>query len=273
MTLELTIEIIVVWLISLAGNWLAYVVSTAVLVRSYRYFWDKGLAAYKIQEREASQADIDRERKSSLRAVWIFSVIYAAVYFGAEYGVFTIYLGIDPLGWGYFVFSIVAILIAHDAYFYWTHRALHLRRFARFHRTHHQSITPTAYACYAFDTPEAIIQGLFLPLWLLIAPMQLPALIISFSYMMIRNMLGHSGVELFPRGPGRSKWFGWLVTHTDHDLHHSTFRHNYGFHFTFWDRLMGTEHPLTREQRLSSGGETPATLSAKDTLDEGVETA
>ena len=25
--------------------------------------------------------------------------------------------------------------------------------------------------------------------------------------------------------------------------HNGSFRHNYGFYFTFWDRLMGTEHP------------------------------
>ena len=268
----LTVEILVVWLTALGIHWTVYVGSTGIVTRCYQFFWEKGLAEYKIQHREASAADIRREIKSSLRTVIIFSVIYAAIYLGAEAGVFTIYFGVDPLGWAYLLFSIAAILLAHDAYFYWTHRLLHLRPFARFHRTHHQSITPTAYACYAFDAEEAVIQGMFLPLWLLIAPMQMPALYVSVSVMMIRNTLGHSGVELFPRG-GRSKWFSWLVTHTDHDLHHSTFRHNYGFHFTFWDRVMGTEHPITREQRLSSKLKMPDGLAVPANLDESVETA
>jgi sterol desaturase/sphingolipid hydroxylase (fatty acid hydroxylase superfamily) len=28
-----------------------------------------------------------------------------------------------------------------------------------------------------------------------------------------------------------------------HDLHHSEGRHNFGLYFTWWDRMMGTEHP------------------------------
>jgi Delta7-sterol 5-desaturase len=257
-------NIVVVWLISLTIHLIVYVISTSVVVYSYRFFWKRGLAEYKIQEREASPADIRREIRSSLGTVLIFSVIYAGVYFGARAGVFTIYLGIAPLGWGYMLFSIAAIIVAHDAYFYWTHRLLHIRRFARFHRTHHQSITPTAYSCYAFGVVEATMHGFFLPIFLLIAPMQLPALFISITFMMIRNILGHSGVELFAHGAERSKWFGWLVTNTDHDLHHATFHHNFGFHFTWWDRLMGTEHPSVRELRktrwLTSAARKPAAL-------------
>jgi len=264
---ELAGKILAVWLVSLTVHLIVYAISTAIVIHSYRLFWNRGLAEHKIQKREASPADIRREIRSSLGTVLIFSVIYAGVYFGARGGVFTIYLGIEPLGWAYLLFSIAAIIVAHDAYFYWTHRLLHMRRFARFHRTHHQSITPTAYSCYAFDVSEATLHGFFLPIWLMIAPMQLPALCISITFMMIRNILGHSGVELFAHGPVRSKWFGWLVTNTDHDLHHATFHYNFGFHFTWWDRLMGTEHPSAREMRkthwLKSGIRRPAVLRAR----------
>jgi Delta7-sterol 5-desaturase len=242
-------NILAIWLISLTVNLLVYVVTTATFIHSYRFLWKKGLAKYKIQEREASPADIRREIKSSLRTVLIFSVIYAGIYFGWSAGIFTIYLGIAPLGWGYMLFSFVAIIVAHDAHFYWTHRLLHLRRFRRFHRTHHQSVTPTAYACYSFDGSEAILHGLFLPIWLLIAPMQLPALCIAITLMMIRNTLGHTGVELFAHAGERSKWLGWLVTNTDHDLHHVAYHYNFGFYFTWWDRLMGTEHPSAHKLR------------------------
>lgn len=271
--LNLTGYILAVWLVSLSIHLIVYITATAMVIRSYRLFWTRGLADYKIQQREASPDDIRREIKSSLRTVLIFSVIYAGVYFGTRTGLFTIYLGVAPLGWVYMLFSMAAIIIAHDAYFYWTHRLLHVPRFARFHRTHHQSTTPTAYSCYAFDASEAILHGLFLPIWLLIAPMQLPALFLSISFMMVRNILGHSGVELFARGPTRSRWFGWLVTNTDHDLHHATFRYNYGFHFTWWDRLMGTEHPNVIEQRTrrsAAMARTTAALSALTAEDTSV---
>jgi Delta7-sterol 5-desaturase len=240
-----------VWLVSLTLNLFAYVVVTAAFIHSCRF-----LATYKIQQREASPADIRREITSSLRTVLIFSVIYAGIYFGARAGVFKIYLGVAPLGWGYMLFNILAVIVAHDAHFYWTHRLLHLRRFRRFHRTHHQSITPTAYACYAFDGSEAILHGLFLPIWLLFVPMQLPALFIAVTLMMVRNAFGHTGVELFAHSTERSKWFGWLGSNTDHDLHHTTFHYNFGFYFTWWDRLMGTEHPDAREFRKTRWSKT-----------------
>jgi sterol desaturase/sphingolipid hydroxylase (fatty acid hydroxylase superfamily) len=90
--------------------------------------------------------------------------------------------------------------------------------------------------------------------------------------MLIRNVCAHSGVELFAHGSERSKWFGWLVTNTDHDLHHATFHYNFGFHFTWWDRLMGTEHPGARElrkpRRLTSAVKSPGLLPARaDTVD------
>jgi lathosterol oxidase len=266
--LDIAGTILVVWLASLAVHLLVYAFATATVIHAYRFFWKRGLSACKIQEREASPADIRREIRSSLGTVLIFSVIYAGVYFGATAHVFIIYTGIAPLGWPYLVFSVIAMILAHDAYFYWTHRLLHLRPFARFHRTHHQSTTPTAYSCYAFDPSEATLHGLFQPLFLLLMPMQLPALLFAIGFMMVRNILGHSGVELFARNRARrSRWFGWLVTTTDHDLHHSAYNYNFGFHFTWWDRLMGTEHPAvesTRPQRLfgASAG-SPVLLSAK----------
>jgi sterol desaturase/sphingolipid hydroxylase (fatty acid hydroxylase superfamily) len=243
-------EVLTAWLVFLAIHGSVYVVSTAIVVRSYRHFWSRSVAACKVQEREATAADVSREIRSSIGTILIFSTIYAAVYFGVRLHIFTIHVGIAPLGWGYLAFSVAAMILAHDAYFYWTHRLLHLPPFRRFHRTHHASITPTAYSCYAFDPSEATMHGLFQPLFLLILPMQLPGLVIAIGFMMVRNILGHSGVELFARSKERSKWFGWLVTTRDHDLHHSSYHYNFGFHFTWWDRLMGTEHPSVEISRI-----------------------
>ena len=237
------------WLAFLVMHLAVYAASTAIVIQSYRFFWSRGLSALKVQEREASAEDIRREIRASLQTALVFSVVYAGVYFGARAHIFTIHLGIEPLGWGYLAFSIAAMIVAHDAYFYWTHRLLHWRPLARFHRTHHQSITPTAYSCYAFDPAEAILHGLFQPLFLLLMPMQVPGLVIAIGFMMVRNILGHSGVELFARSKERSNWFGWLVTTRDHDLHHSSYHYNFGFHFTWWDRLMGTEHPSAETSR------------------------
>jgi sterol desaturase/sphingolipid hydroxylase (fatty acid hydroxylase superfamily) len=60
----------------------------------------------------------------------------------------------------------------------------------------------------------------------------------------LRNAMGHAGVELMPRWWLSSRLTRWISTTTHHNLHHAgSFNHNYGFYFTWWDRLMGTEHP------------------------------
>ena len=241
--------LVVVWLVSLTINLLFYAVTTCSIFCALRLFWKKGLERHKIQQREASRADVRREILTSLRSVLIFSVIYTATYFGTKANLFIVYPGIQPLGILYLVASIGAILVAHDTYFYWIHRLMHHRYFfRRFHRTHHKSVTPTVFACYALDVPEAVLLGCFIPLWLLVVPMQLAGLLIPATLVLFRNAIGHCGVELFAHGASRSRWFGWLATNTDHDLHHSTGRYNYGFLFSGWDRLMGTEYPTRRDQ-------------------------
>ena len=65
------------------------------------------------------------------------------------------------------------------------------------------------------------------------------ALFLFLTRMILRNAIGHSGFELLPR-----RWQRLPITSvTHHDLHHSTTRWNYGLYFTWWDRLMRTEHP------------------------------
>jgi lathosterol oxidase len=74
--------------------------------------------------------------------------------FGVSFG-----LGTDLL-------ILAAIVIAHDAYFYWAHRIMHHPKlFKHFHRAHHRSITPTPWAAYSFAIPEAAAMFLFVPIW------------------------------------------------------------------------------------------------------------
>jgi sterol desaturase/sphingolipid hydroxylase (fatty acid hydroxylase superfamily) len=203
-----------------------------------------GLARRKIQARSADAADIRRELMASLRTALIFSLVGFGIYLGARTRYFVIDPDFSQRGFAYLVLSLVALLIGHDGYFYWTHRAMHHSRLYRlFHRTHHLSVTPTPFAAYAFSTPEALVQAAFLPLALLVAPLHELAIFVFLTVMIVRNVMGHAGHEIHPRvlGPGRT--LGFLTTTTHHDLHHQSFRSNFGLYFTWWDKLMGTEHP------------------------------
>ena len=116
------------------------------------------------------------------------------------------------------------------------------------HRLHHRSTTPTPFAAYAFAAPEAAVQALFVSLWICLIPTPDFALFLLLGIMIVRNVIGHAGTELHPRGMA-DHWLGGLFTTTvHHDLHHGGgFSHNYGLYFTWWDGMMGTEHPRYRE--------------------------
>ncbi|MFM5917424.1 MAG: sterol desaturase family protein [Novosphingobium sp.] len=136
----------------------------------------------------------------------------------------------------------MAIMLAHDTYFYWTHRAMHLKGlFVPFHRLHHKSNNPSPWSAYSFSLLESIVQGAFFPIYLTYVPTPLPALI-AFGFVQISfNVIGHGGIELAPRWSVIRLKF--LTGVTFHDLHHAYYNCNYGLYFRFWDRLMGSEHP------------------------------
>jgi Delta7-sterol 5-desaturase len=225
-----------------------YVIATLVMTA---ILWIVQRTAYKvrvIQDRRPTAADYRREMAASFRSVVVYALVatpalwvrsngYAAGSFeGASSGL-TIAL------------YVIILLVAHDAYFYWTHRAMHHKRLFRlFHRTHHWSVTPTPFAAYAFDWQEAIVQALFVSLWICLIPTPDFAMFLFLGIMIVRNVWGHCGAELHPAGFADHWFWGLLTTTTHHDLHHcGSFRHNFGLYFTWWDRMMGTEHPRYRE--------------------------
>jgi len=207
-------------------------------------FWRRRFAARKIQPRSARHGDYARELIASLRTILIFSLTGLGLYVAYRSGWLTVYKGFAERGPIYFGITLVMMVLAHDAWFYWTHRAMHHPRlFRTFHWTHHRSKTPTPWTAYAFDAPEAILTAAFVPLWIALVPMHEGAVYAFMTWQIVRNVMGHAGVELSPVSGRRSRLWGWLNTTTHHDLHHQSGRYNYGLYFSWWDRWMGTEHP------------------------------
>ena len=200
-------------------------------------------ASRKIQQREATRADFMREFGASLRTVLVYTVLAVPMVWAFRNGYLREYAGaVTPLTYaGY----LVAVLLAHDTWFYWTHRAMHHPRlFKAFHRFHHRTVTPTAWTAYSFAIPEAALSFLFMPVFFAILPTPKPVIFAFLAIMILRNAMGHAGLELHARGWASHPLLKWISTTTHHDLHHAgSFNHNFGFYFTWWDKLMGTEHP------------------------------
>ncbi len=202
------------------------------------------LAGRKIRDSRPPGRQLMTEFAVSIRSIMIFSTV----------GLLTFALfraGLLPgpniaRSWGpvWFWTSLVLMVVAHDAWFYWTHRLIHDRRlFRTFHRRHHRSNNPSPFTAYSFDLGEAFINGVFVPLWMILIPTQWPVVGLFMLHQIVRNTIGHSGYELFPAGKDGRPLIPWLTTVTHHDLHHAQAGWNYGLYFTWWDKLMGTEHP------------------------------
>jgi Delta7-sterol 5-desaturase len=176
-----------------------YLVAAGLMAVILRVFWRAGLSARKIQAFCPMPRDMRREIVTSLRTAAIFSLLGFGLYVAASHGWIMLYADFGQRGVGYLLLTLTVMIVAHDAYFYWTHRLMHHRRLFRwFHLTHHESQAPTPWAAYAFATPEALVQGAFVPLFVAVVPTHELALFVFMAFQIVRNVMGHAGVEVYP---------------------------------------------------------------------------
>lgn len=205
----------------------------------------KKIAGKKIQQKFPRLLDYTREIGFSILTIFIMAFIPAIVIGSPSLSKYTrFYTDIQQHSMTWFVLAFPVMAIIHDTYFYWMHRAIHHPRvFKLVHLVHHQSTNPSPFAAYAFHPLEAILEaGIFL-VFVFTIPVHFYHLIFFFLFMIIYNVYGHLGWELYPKGFSKH-WLGkWINTSVNHNLHHQYFKGNYGLYFLFWDRLMGTIRP------------------------------
>ena len=198
-------------------------------------------AARKIQSRRPGLEDYVREIGYSLLTTSVYATVALVTVNLERSGLLRIYGDWGTYHWMYALVSLPLLLVMHDAYFYWVHRLMHVPwLFRRFHLVHHRSRTPTPWAAYAFAPGEAFLMAVFVPAVTSVMPVHEVVLFLFLAIMILRNAMGHSGVEFHPPGWVDSP-FDVLTTVVHHDLHHQRSRGNYGLYFTWWDRWMGTE--------------------------------
>jgi sterol desaturase/sphingolipid hydroxylase (fatty acid hydroxylase superfamily) len=148
-----------------------------------------------------------------------------------------------PLWW--MPLSVLAFLLVHDAYFYWTHRLMHGSwAFRTMHAVHHASRPPTAWAAMSFHPWEALSGAIVIPALVFLIPIHVAMLGLVLTIMTVMGVTNHMGWELFPDFLVRSRVGKWLITATHHQRHHQQYRCNYGLYFRLWDRLCGTDKGL-----------------------------
>lgn len=222
------------------------VMLAAIAVAEHKYKMDR-----KIQKRKATAADKKREFFASLRSLVVYTIVATPTFYLIHNGILPSKV-IHGAGLLQSLAYFALLIVVHDAWFYWTHRTMHHRvLFKTLHKLHHKSVAPTPFAAYAFNVGEAVVQAVFVVAWIMVIPTPRASIVLFMTAVMVRDVINHAGTELFPRSAIDHWFWGKIITATHHDLHHSGgLGYNFGLYFTWWDRLMKTEHPSYRERFL-----------------------
>lgn len=202
----------------------------------------KKIGYQKIQKKFPGNKDYFREISYSISTIAIFALVPLVILQTPQIRKHTLfYTGIHQYGWLYFFLTFPLMFLIHDTYFYWTHRLMHHKKlFKIFHLVHHYSTNPSPWAAYSFHPLEAIVEAGIFVVFLFMIPIHPLQLGIFFLAMIIYNVYGHLGYELYPKGFSRH-WIGrWINTSVNHNMHHQYFKGNYGLYFLWWDRWMHT---------------------------------
>jgi sterol desaturase/sphingolipid hydroxylase (fatty acid hydroxylase superfamily) len=202
----------------------------------------KMMKSKKIQAKYPQLKDYTREIGFSITTIFILAVIPTMILGSPELAKHTkFYTDINQHSIAWFIIAFPVMAIMHDTYFYWMHRLIHHPKLFKWvHLVHHKSTNPSPFAAYAFHPFEAVLESLIFLIFVFTIPVHLYHLLFFFLFMILYNVYGHLGWELYPRGFNKH-WLGkWINTSVNHNQHHQYFKGNYGLYFLFWDRIMGT---------------------------------
>ncbi len=211
----------------------------------YFIFWKflkNKIKNFRIQfKQRADAAQIKSEIINAIGSTLMGAFFSCIVYYLSIQGYTKVYTNINDYNNFFAYAGFFVLLFMDDTWFYWSHRLLHHPKIYKYvHSVHHKSIDVTPYTSLSFHPVEAFIATFWILPFSFVFPMYLPALGILQLYGLYDNIKSHLGYEFFPTKFNKS-WLRFLSTSTYHNMHHSKFNGNYGVHFRFWDKLMGTE--------------------------------
>ena len=191
-------------------------------------------------------AQIRAEIRWSLVSALIYAAPAGVLAWGWQhYGWTRVYSGAEDYPAWWLPASVLVYLVAHDSWFYWTHRLMHRPSvYKRMHAVHHASRDPTAWAAMSFHPLESITGAIVIPLLVLLVPIHYIALLVVLTIMTVMGVTNHMGWEIFPRWLVRGPAGGWLITASHHQRHHEKYLCNFGLYLRVWDRLCGTDRGI-----------------------------
>ena len=115
------------------------------------------LRGRKIREQSPSFGQMATEFLVSLRTIAVFATTTVAMSLLSKSGAYPMSHAAKAWGPVWVVVSFCLMVLGHDAYYYWTHRAMHHRAlFRAVHIRHHRSHNPSPFTAYSFNLGEGL---------------------------------------------------------------------------------------------------------------------
>lgn len=137
--------------------------------------------------------------------------------------------------------DVIVLLMLMDLAMYVTHRLAHHRWvYPVVHATHHRYDRPRPLDLFVLNPLEVLGFG---ALWLgviALYPSSWLGMVVYLALNLVFGMVGHLGVEPFPRSWAALPVLRHVGTSTFHAGHHHDGGGNFGFYTLIWDRLFGT---------------------------------
>lgn len=221
------------------------IMNGSLITIAYLLIWKKykqRFHLYRIQLKERVNAkQLITELKNAISTLMVGAFFSSVVIYLSSIGYTKIYNQVAEHSIIYTIGSFFIILLIDDTWFYWCHRLLHHPKIFRFvHLEHHKSVDVNPFTSMSFHWAEPFILSIWIFPISCLLPIYSPVLAIVQLWGLLDNIKAHLGYEFYPASFNKG-WLRFLTTSTHHNMHHSKFKGNYGVHFRFWDKLIGTE--------------------------------
>lgn len=224
-----------------------YFLISGIFYAVFYYWFPEKWKKNKINQQSYKKGQLKKEMYWSTLSAIIFAITGAASVWLWQAGHLKIYVVAGLYGLWYLPVSLIIYMIFQETYYYWIHRWMHIPAiFKIVHKVHHDSKISSPFTAFSFHPFEALLQAVFLPVVLLIIPIQLYALIFLLFIMSISSVINHLDIELYPAS-SQGFFAKWVIGATHHSLHHKQYKYNFGLYFTFWDVIKKTESPYFKE--------------------------
>lgn len=140
--------------------------------------------------------------------------------------------------------DVPVLFLVMDLAMYVLHRMAHWPwLYPLLHRTHHIFEDPRPITLFALNPLENLSFGLLWLAVLTVYPASWLGVTIYLTLNLAFGLIGHLGVEPFPRSWGQIPVLKYISSSTFHAQHHQDAEHNFGFYTVIWDRLFRTLSP------------------------------